>query len=239
MNNTKTLENSYNYAKLCETVRRELPDFVNEKRLSHTSAVSELASFIAKSLNSSNIREVVCEKKAELAALLHDITKCMNQSELCKKYGIILTQDDLNSPQTLHAITGAYFSRERYNIDNEVFSAIANHTVGNLKMSLLDKIIFVSDYCEVTRKPEECQNSRHLLLNLLKDSDSYPPSIAENRKIYALDYVYAEILGKTLVYLKETGKYVHSSTYNSFNAIIKQYSNDEAFKKLATDYGVF
>ena len=94
---------------------------------------------------------------ADLAAeagILHDITKKLDtpeQLELCRRYGCTLTQEDLDSPKTIHAITGALVARDQFGVGDAVYSAIRWHTTGRADMRLLEKIVYMADYMEPTR----------------------------------------------------------------------------------------
>lgn len=216
-------------------IEKELPNFVTEKRLAHISSVRETAMFLCDfflSLGAELDRDTV-----EAAALLHDITKCMNQSDLCVQFGISLTSDDENSPETLHAITGAQFAKERYGICDEVFSAIKKHTVGDAEMSLSDKIIFVSDYCEETRVHEDCREMRARLLEI-PEKISKIPEMREKaeRAVLFLDLVMAEIVFKTIKFLSTGKGHIHSKTYETLRALWTSNKDDKEFSTLCEKY---
>jgi len=207
-------------------LRERVRGYLTEKRYAHTLAVDREAQLLGEIY--------LPEKTAELrcAALLHDITKYMDQNKLCNKLGINLSEDDISSEKTVHAITGAFYAKNIYDINDNIFNAILHHTVGSEGMSLLDKIIFVSDYCEETRTHAECIASREMLLHM---TDSMKNSeISEILR--AFDYITADILGKTLRYLRENASHIHKTTVDSFKYIISQYANDNAFIQLNEEY---
>lgn len=93
-------------------------------------------------------------KNAATAAILHDVTKKLDNNEqlkLCRRYGIICDENVLSNPQLFHAITGAYYARENFGVSDEVFRAILYHTTGIPGMTLLEKIIYLADCIEPTR----------------------------------------------------------------------------------------
>ncbi len=213
---------------LITKAEKELEGYVTQKRLGHILAVKSTAELLADHfirLGAELVRE-----KVVLSALLHDITKYMNQEDLCEKYAIELSDDDRASMQTVHAVTGAYFARDVYGVDDEVFRAIKNHTVGSEGMSLAEKIIFVSDYCEETRVHQQCKASRKMLTDMLSKSQNLSTSL------YGLDFITADILGKTLDYLSSESLPVHKQTIISFNSIISEYNNDPRFRHLSEKY---
>ncbi len=229
-------ENNNKPCELAKLIEKELCGYVTKKRLSHILAVRETALMLCDFFVS--LGADLSTKNVELSALLHDITKCMDQSELCQRYGIELSDDDIASPETLHAITGAHFARSRYAISDEVFSAIEKHTVGDISMSLTDKIIFVSDYCEETRSHTECQKSRQMLLDVIEKAKSMPVSKAFGFAEKSLDYIIADILGKTVKYLTCRGSFVHGKTLKTYESIMSFYKEDEDFIKLKNAYNI-
>lgn len=206
---------------LCTKIRSELPGFVTEKRLQHILAVERTAVLIGSYFVL--LGENISENDVVTSALLHDITKNMDQEELCSKYSIAVSEEDKQAYKTLHAKTGAYFARERYGISQEVFSAIESHTLGNTKMSLLDKIIFISDYCEETRVHEDCKESRKELLDIIN-------TVKEKEQAQLrLDLLLCDILAKTAVYNIKKGVKVHSKTLESLKSLIESHTDDKRF----------
>ena len=92
---------------------------------------------------------------AFLAGLLHDWDRNLTHKQLladAEKYGIKITKVLRDRPRLLHAATGARAVAEQFpEIKPEIISAIANHTVGSVPMSDLDKIIFIADSIEPGR----------------------------------------------------------------------------------------
>ena len=93
--------------------------------------------------------------RAELAGLLHDCAKCIDDEEKleeCKKYNVELTAVEKRNPFLIHSKLGAVYAREKYGVDDdEILSAIRWHTIGRANMTLLEKIIFIADYIEPGR----------------------------------------------------------------------------------------
>lgn len=95
-------------------------------------------------------------KKAELAGLLHDLAKAYPTADHIKiagDFSIELTEDEINYPQLIHAKLGSFLAKRDFNInDEEILNAIIYHTTGKPDMNLLEKILYVSDYIEPSRK---------------------------------------------------------------------------------------
>ena len=131
----------------------------------------------------------VCD--AQAAGLLHDCAKCLSDKKrlkICEKHHIPISKVERKNPFLLHAKAGAYLARKKYGVKNQdILSAIQNHTTGRKEMSLLEKIVFVADYIEPSRK--------------------HAPNLAEIRKMAFLDLDGAllKILEDTLSYLEISG----------------------------------
>lgn len=121
-----------------------------EKRYQHTIRVATTAYSLAQKHNC-DVEETV------IAGLLHDCVKHFSDKKLlkyCTKYNIKQSEAEEDNADLLHSKVGAYVARDKYNIDNpDIFNAIKYHTTGRPSMSILEKIIFISDYIEPGRKP--------------------------------------------------------------------------------------
>ena len=168
---------------------------LDEKRYEHTIGVMYTAASLA-------MRYGVMMHQAILAGLLHDCAKAIpndEKLELCKKYGIIVSDVKRENPSLLHAKLGAYIAREKYGVmDDEVLHAIYVHTTGEPGMSTLDKILFVADYIEPNRDSQ--------------------PNLEYVRKIafWDLNQAMEGILYDTLEYLKKSDKQIDSMTQKTY-----------------------
>ena len=127
-----------------ERVKKQLTDH----RYQHTIGVMETAVALAQKYG-------VDEKKAELAAIFHDYAKFRDREEM---RSIIIEQNmdkellEYNS-ELWHAPVGAYLVEKEAGItDTEILDAIRYHTSGRLKMTPLEKVIYLADYIEPGRK---------------------------------------------------------------------------------------
>lgn len=160
-------------------IKKELEHDLDSKRYEHTLGVAYTAACLA-------MRYDYDMEKAYITGLLHDCAKCMSNKdklEYCEKYDIPVTKVEQENPSLLHAKVGAEMSRRKYDIkDSEIYQAIMYHTTGHPQMTLLDKIIYISDYMEPHR--DEAPNLDSVrkqafididatLLTILKDSVAY------------------------------------------------------------------
>ncbi|MFP4286594.1 MAG: bis(5'-nucleosyl)-tetraphosphatase (symmetrical) YqeK [Candidatus Izemoplasmataceae bacterium] len=130
-------------------------------RLNHVYGVKNTAIKLAK-IHGVDINKVIT------AAYLHDLTKYMDydkQVELLKAHNLENLIDSF-SPPLYHAFTAAIIAKTVYNIhDIDLLNAITSHTVGKSNMSILEKIIFISDYIEPSRHYASCVMVREIAFN--------------------------------------------------------------------------
>ena len=103
---------------------------------------------------------------------------------------------------------GAYIARAKYDVkDQEILDAIACHTTGKPDMTLLEKIIFISDYIEPMRsKAENLPLIRHMAFE-------------------DLDLAVYTTLRDTLVYLEKEKTCLDNQTtmaYNYYRQLIEE-----------------
>lgn len=177
---------------LIKTLEQEL----NYKRFIHTLAVAGTAASLAMCYGAD-------VRKAEIAGLLHDCAKCIDvrkMQRLCEKAGLELSPYEKNSGSLLHSKAGSVLAEEKYGItDPDMLNAIRYHTTGRPGMSLLEKIIFVSDYIE----PGRFTAKNLPLIRRMAFED--------------IDAALLKILYDTLVYLNSTGNPVDPMTQKSYD----------------------
>ena len=176
-------------------IRRRLKKKMDEDRFEHTIGVAYTSVCLA-------MRYGEDLHKAELAGLLHDCAKCIPDDiklDKCKRNNIPITKAQEQSPSLLHAKLGAFIAADHYRIkDQAILNAIENHTTGRPAMSLLEKIVYISDYIEPMRDKA--------------------PNLPKVRKIAFedLDECMYEILKDTLEYLEENPKEIDSTTRDAY-----------------------
>ncbi len=143
----KNLYQNYNFDEVLDILQTEFGG-----HLEHSIAVAEMASNLAKKYE-------IDENQAYLAGILHDCVKYIGIEkikELIKENNIEVFEHEMQAPKTLHAPVGAYIAKYRFGVkDKQILDAIRFHTIGRCDMTLLEKIIFISDKIEpVTREAE-------------------------------------------------------------------------------------
>ena len=94
-------------------------------------------------------------EKARLAGILHDCARNLKGEELLKtsrQFGMIPSPLELLQPALIHAPLGAIIAERRFGISEpQILQAIRRHTTGAPQMTLLDKVIYLSDCIEPGR----------------------------------------------------------------------------------------
>lgn len=166
------------------------------KRFHHTLGVAYTATAMAMQFDADI-------KSAEIAGLLHDCAKYMDDNKClkyCKKYNLPITEVEKRNPFLLHGKIGAHMAKERFGvIDEDIINAIHNHTTGRPGMSRLEKIIFIADYIEPSRKLQ--------------------PNLNELRKLAFkdLDATLIWILKDSLMYLADKGGEIDPMTQQTYD----------------------
>ena len=103
---------------------------------------------------------------ASRAGILHDVTKALSQRAqllLCEKYGIMTNAFERENYKLLHSRTGAAIAKHIFGESDAVCEAIYWHTTGKARMSVLEKILYISDYMEPNRRFEGVEKLRALV----------------------------------------------------------------------------
>ena len=142
---------------------------MSDKRYNHTLEVERMAARIGAIYAPDKINTL------RAAALLHDITKEYStelQLKICAEREIQLTEQDVLAAKTLHARTAAALIPERYPelATPEVISAVRWHTTGKEGMSICERIIYLADYIDMSRKFGDCVALRNYFFGVDLDA---------------------------------------------------------------------
>lgn len=132
----------YNIEKIKEDLKNNLSEF----RFEHSLLVAMEAKKLANHYNFD-------EDKAYIAGLVHDIAKDFTDEENSKWIKEYNLSDDMLSTEykdIVHGIIGSLAVKKWYNLDDDICNAVRYHTIGNVPMSILDKIVFLAD--KIARK---------------------------------------------------------------------------------------
>lgn len=191
-------DNMYNIEKINEYLKNNLSKY----RYEHSIIVAEEAKLLAHHYNYS-------EAKAYIAGLVHDIAKEFTEEEnkkWIKKYNLSseLLIPELN--KIVHADIGAVVVKELYNLDDDICNAVKYHTIGNVSMNTLAKIIFIADKIGRKKITPEMEEEKNLAYK-------------------NLDLAIALHLKNTERKLKNIGKELHPESQKLLNRINKNNKN--------------
>lgn len=186
-------------------IRKQLAKVLDSKRYEHTQGVAYTSAALA-------MRYGEDIQKAELAGLLHDCAKCLDNEKkihICKKHNITISEAEFNNPFLLHAKVGGYLAKEKYKIDDEdIINAVTYHTTGRPGMSLLEKIVYIADYIEPGR--DHVSNLDEVRNLCFRD----------------LDEALLQILEDILVHLKESKKEIDPMTQMTYEFYKRKQSEE-------------
>lgn len=179
----------------------QLADFIGPARIKHSQNVAiaarELALRFAPELAG----------QAELAGLLHDNAKGLDNAELialAHRYDIEVSLAERQSPGLLHGKVGAALLRERFEVnDTEIAQCIADHVTGCTGMGMLSCILFVADQIAKDRSFDGVEELRQVASSNLERAVFL---VAKNKLHYVINKrrivepmtvaVYNEFLGR-------------------------------------------
>lgn len=142
---------------MIEKYKNIIKKMMSEKRYLHSVSVSSVAAKLAKKYNFD-------EEKAAIAGILHDVTKEMPDEfhlELFKKHNAKLDEIEKRSKKLWHSISGSIYIKENLHInDEEILNAVKYHTTARKDMTLIEKIIFLSDFLAEDRKYKNSESMR-------------------------------------------------------------------------------
>ncbi len=192
--------------KMCD-LSLKVKEYMSPYRYAHTLSVVDECKRLAKLFD-------IDDRELITAAYLHDITKEMSieeQISLCKEYNCSPDNNYLKSPKTLHSYSAVFLIKKdfpEYATENVLLS-VQNHTTGRSGMSLNEKLLYLADYIEPTRKFEDCQTLRKYF---------YEPT---NDICQKLDETIFISLKMTISSLLDNNEYVHLDTLKAYNYFCK------------------
>lgn len=181
-----------------DNIKSKLELAISPGRYKHSENVAAVAVKLAEKYE-------VDVSKAAIAGILHDCARNKTEKELfrlCEKFDIGLDLIMAKQPVLLHGYVGAVIAKTDYGIkDMEILNAIRFHTTGRENMGILEKIVFIADYIEPSRKFKGIDEIRMLAF---KDIDK---SISK-----AFD--------TTIVHLIKKGEIIHPDTIKARNYLL-------------------
>ena len=198
-------------------LRESLAGTMSAKRYAHTCAVERMAQRLGELYCPSLVPEL------RAAALLHDITKeesLQNQLQLCRQFGIMVSELDLLAPKTFHAKTAAARIPGDYPTfaTPVVIDAVRWHTTGHADMTLTEQLIYLADYIDDTRTFADCVTLREMFWG------ADPAAMDEQARLTHLRRVLLCSFDMTVRGLIEDGAPISEDTFHARNALLLQLS---------------
>jgi nicotinate-nucleotide adenylyltransferase len=201
-------------------LRLRVSEEMSPKRFVHTAEVEKMAI---------RLGELYAPEKIDVlraAALLHDTTKeytIEKQLQICREFGIIITKQDILTPKTLHARTAAALIPSVYPefADSEVISAVRWHTTGRDSMSVCEKLIYLADYIDMSRKFEDCVRLRNAFW------DAEPQNMSESQRDIHLTKILVTSFDMTLKALVEEHAPISDDTFKARNTLLISLCGEE------------
>ncbi len=196
---------------LRESVERD--SAMSEKRRGHILAVERMAIRLG-ALYASEKLDVL-----RAAALLHDLTKeyaTERHVEILRRAGSEVRDVELAAPKTLHAMSAAVLIPSLYPdfSDEEIISAVRWHTTGRVGMTLTEKLIFLADYIDESRKFEDCVRLRNVFF------DAEPDKMDMQARMAHLDRVLILAYRMTISALVSESSCINPDTLGAYNELI-------------------
>ena len=205
---------------MLDALRLDMEKDMSPKRFRHTAEVEKMAVRLGE-LYFGNDSEMLMKLRA--AALLHDMTKEYSSEThifIMEKKGLPVEREDKLAPKTFHARTAAALIPDQYPqlACPEVISAVRYHTTGRAGMTLMEKIIYLADYIDMSRTFADCVTLRDYFFG--KDVKN----MTEQERLRHLDETLILSFDMTVKGLIEEGRVVSADTFAARNYLISSIS---------------
>ena len=195
------------------TLREKMKGEMGEKRYNHTLEVEKMAARLGEIYAPDKVSEL------RAAALLHDVTKERSVDEhiaICESAGLVVSRAERKSPKMFHAKTGALVIPQRYPefAVESIIEAVRYHTTGKADMSIMEKIIYLADYIDMSRSFGDCVALRNYFFDFDFDNAS------DKEKLEHLNDTLIMSYDLTIRGLLEDGKHINDTTFEARNFLI-------------------
>ena len=191
-------------------LREDISRRLSDERFAHTLSVEREVNDIADRLLPDRVGEL------RAAALLHDLTKELSLSEqvrICRENAVVCSNEALTSGAVLHGFTAALQIPSLYPCfaSPDILSAVRYHTVGHPMMSTFDKILFLADYIESTRRYPDCIALRERFWNEIN-------SVSSDQYLTSLDAAVFTEVKQTITHLLKKNAVIAPESLALYNA---------------------
>lgn len=195
------------------TLRENVKNEMGEKRYRHTLEVEKMAMRLGEIYAKDQIPFL------RAASLLHDVTKERSAEEhiaICEGAGLLVSAAERKSPKMFHSKTAALIIPQKYPefATPEIISAVRYHTTGKADMSIMEKIIYLADYIDMSRTFEDCVRLREFFFDFDFENSS------EKEKLEHLNDTLIMSYDLTIRGLLEDKKHINDMTFEARNFLI-------------------
>ena len=177
--------------------RRLARQRLSDERFIHSECVAAAAGTLA-------LRFGADRDRAVTAAWLHDILKEEPKELLLQRMqssDIMRDEEIIPNDALWHSYAGGIYVLEELCLDREIADAVMYHTAGRSGMSLLEKVIFLSDYISEDRDYRGVDEVREL---------------AE----HSLDEACLMALRNAIVHICKLGRHIDINSVRAFNELV-------------------
>lgn len=147
-----------------DSIKKYLESSISPKRFIHSVNVSNTAASLAELYGGDAL-------KAAVAGLAHDCARELEKTQLLvclEEEGMVADEMTKEIKELLHGPAAVHICRKVFGIeDEEILNAIRYHTTGRVNMTLLEKIVYLSDFIEPSRSFEGVERLRKLAVGNL------------------------------------------------------------------------
>ena len=199
--------------KMLDELRDNIAKGMSERRFNHVIEVEKMAILLAR---------LYCPEKTMVlraAALLHGMTKEYDDKvhiSILSKPGIEFTVEERLAPKTFHARTASLLIPDLYPefVCDDVIAAVRWHTTGRAKMSLVEKVLYLADYIDMSREYEDCVKLRDYFFS------KNPEEMDEQERLEHLDRTLIRSFDMNIEELLSGGRVISRDTISARNDLI-------------------
>lgn len=201
---------------MLDALRKRVSEEMSDFRFVHTAEVEKMAMRLG-ALYAPDKLDIL-----RAAALLHDITKeCATDGHIAMLAGAgeSVGESERLSYKTLHARSAVVRIKEKYPefADGELLGAVRYHTTGRADMTVCERVIYLADYIDESRKFEDCVRLRSYFW------DAHPEDMNEDERKAHLDRALLLSFDMTLGALIDGGEPISEDTVSARNSIILEF----------------
>ena len=198
---------------MLSSLRERVKNEMGEKRYFHTLEVEKMAA---------RLGEIYAPEQIPMlraAALLHDVTKertTEEHIEICEQAGLLVLKAERKSPKMFHAKTASLIIPSKYPefATPEIISAVRYHTTGKAGMTIYEKIIYLADYIDMSRKFGDCVMLRDYFFDFDFEKATYEEALLHLNDTLIMSY------NLTIRGLLEDDKHIDTTTFEARNYLI-------------------